>query len=85
MNSAGRLSPVQVECLLAFYYYAHPVRDWVKNSPSREAAEEFHKNIGAIRHSCITTLGRAWVEEILRTPVPVLAYINNHGEVIDVD
>lgn len=77
-----RLSPVELECLLAFFYLAYPTQDWVGTVPARQSAEDYMENIRAIEGNTVTPLGRAWVEEILHTPIPTLAYVNAQGKVI---
>lgn len=86
----NKLSPVAVEVLL-HYYYCPNEHEKMDASAYKDAATFFLK-VGAFRRATLddmqdgsfrtTPLGNAWVEAILRTPLPSMVFADSHNNVI---
>jgi hypothetical protein len=77
-----RLSPVQVEVLLYQYYSGDDNPKFLTTPAHKEALAlflelrvfEHHNDPDKAYH--LSDLGRAWVEAILRTPMPVRIFVD---------
>lgn len=80
-------TPLRVAILIAFHLNKS-LPDGSDSVAGREAFKCFFDNgvledVGGIHGTRLTPLGEAWVKTILNTPIPRIAYLDQHGKEIE--
>jgi hypothetical protein len=86
-----KVTPLMINVLMRAYYTdgnASQDRIDIDSAAYREVVSELEQNMiihPTANYPVLSNLGRAWVCEILRTPIPRMVYLNSNDEVIDYD